>query len=378
MQETGTVRVSKLYKKYVTREGIVEAVKGISFDISEGEFYTLLGPSGCGKTTTLRGLAGLEKIDDGEISISGEVVAARNKFVPPFQRPIGMVFQSYAIWPHMTVAQNVAFPLKNEKKKHTKKEIDRLVNDALALVQLDNLGSRPAPNLSGGQQQRLALARALVYSPAVLLLDEPLSNLDAKLREEMRLELKSLVRRLGITTFYVTHDQLEALVLSDRIALMRDGQIIEEGKQYDLYMYPKYAFTAGFFGINNILDVTVSQVDQAGETVLLEAGLGKPIVADSRSMSVAAGQKIQIAIRPENLKIFKNDASAISDPGALEHMNILNGSVKEAIFLGNTIDYRIAIQDLTLRLTALPENLFAENTPVKVVFDSKHACLLEG
>jgi len=378
MQETGTVRVSKLYKKYVTREAIVEAVKGISFDISEGEFYTLLGPSGCGKTTTLRGLAGLEKIDDGEISISGEVVAARNKFVPPFQRPIGMVFQSYAIWPHMTVAQNVAFPLKNEKKKHTKKEIDRLVNDALALVQLDNLGSRPAPNLSGGQQQRLALARALVYSPAVLLLDEPLSNLDAKLREEMRLELKSLVRRLGITTFYVTHDQLEALVLSDRIALMRDGQIIEEGKQYDLYMYPKYAFTAGFFGINNILDVTVSQVDQAGETVLLEAGLGKPIVADSRSMSVAAGQKIQIAIRPENLKIFKNDSSAISDPGALEHMNILNGSVKEAIFLGNTIDYRIAIQDLTLRLTALPENLFAENTPVKVVFDSKHACLLEG
>ena len=182
MQKTGTVSVSDLYKKYSTREGVVEAVKRISFSIQEGEFYTLLGPSGCGKTTTLRGLAGLEQIDDGEIRISGEVVAGRNKFVPPYQRPIGMVFQSYAIWPHMTVAANVAFPLKNEKNKYSGKEIARRVEEALALVQLEGLGTRPAPNLSGGQQQRLALARALVAEPAVLLLDEPLSNLDAKPR----------------------------------------------------------------------------------------------------------------------------------------------------------------------------------------------------
>jgi iron(III) transport system ATP-binding protein len=377
MQNKGTVSVSDLYKKYATRDGEVEAVKRISFSIKEGEFYTLLGPSGCGKTTTLRGLAGLEQIDDGEIRISGEVVAGRNKFIPPYQRPIGMVFQSYAIWPHMTVAANVAFPLKNEKKKYSGKEIARRVEEALALVQLEGLGTRPAPNLSGGQQQRLALARALVAEPAVLLLDEPLSNLDAKLREEMRLELKNLVRRLGITTFYVTHDQLEALVLSDRIALMRDGHIIEEGKQYDLYMYPKYAFTAGFFGVNNILDAKVTRVDQTGGTVELDAGLGKPIVVAKRDMPVEIGQKIQVSIRPENFKIVKDDSSGATNMDASEHMNKLKGSVKEVIFLGDNIDYRIAIQDRTVRLTAHPENLFAENTPVTILFDSKHACLLE-
>jgi len=377
MQNKGTVSVSDLYKKYTTREGVVEAVKRISFSIKEGEFYTLLGPSGCGKTTTLRGLAGLEQIDDGEIRISGEVVAGRNKFIPPYQRPIGMVFQSYAIWPHMTVAANVAFPLKNEKKKYSGKEISRRVEEALALVQLEGLGTRPAPNLSGGQQQRLALARALVAEPAVLLLDEPLSNLDAKLREEMRLELKSLVHRLGITTFYVTHDQLEALVLSDRIALMRDGHIIEEGRQYDLYMYPKYAFTAGFFGVNNILNAKVTRVDQTGGTVELDAGLGNPVVVAKRDMPVEAGQTIQVAIRPENFRIVKDDSPVAPDTTASEHMNRLKGSVKEVVFLGDNIDYRIAVHDRTIRITAHPENLFAENTLVTIMFDSKHACLLE-
>ena len=378
MQNKGTVSVSDLYKKYTTREGVVEAVKRISFSIKEGEFYTLLGPSGCGKTTTLRGLAGLEQIDDGEIRISGEVVAGRNKFIPPYQRPIGMVFQSYAIWPHMTVAANVAFPLKNEKKKYSGKEISRRVEEALALVQLEGLGTRPAPNLSGGQQQRLALARALVAEPAVLLLDEPLSNLDAKLREEMRLELKSLVHRLGITTFYVTHDQLEALVLSDRIALMRDGLIIEEGRQYNLYMYPKYAFTASFFGVNNILDAKVIRIDQTGGTVELDAGLGEPIVVAKKDIPVEVGQNTQVAIRPENFRIVKDDSSGEPHMNASEHMNKLKGSVKEVVFLGDNIDYRIAVQDQTIRLMTHPENLFAENTPVTIMFDSKHACLLEN
>jgi iron(III) transport system ATP-binding protein len=377
MQTRGTISVSNLKKKYITREGTVEAVKGISFEVGVGEFYTVLGPSGCGKTTTLRGLAGLEQIDDGEIRISGEVVANRQKYVPPYRRPIGMVFQSYAIWPHMTVAENVAFPLRNEKK-YSRKEITQRVDEALALVQLQGLGGRPAPNLSGGQQQRLALARALVSTPAVLLLDEPLSNLDAKLREEMRLELKNLVRRLGITTFYVTHDQLEALVLSDRIALMRDGYIVEEGKQYDLYMYPRHAFTAGFFGVNNILAGEVIQTDPSCGTVQLEAGVGKPIVVDRRDMRVEIGQKIHVAIRPENLEIEEEGSRALSLIQAGEaHVNQLEGSVKEVVFLGDSIDYRIAVRDVLIRLKAHPEHLFAENTSVNILFDSKHACLLE-
>jgi iron(III) transport system ATP-binding protein len=373
MLKTGTISVSNLYKKYVTEEGTLEAVKGISFEVGAGEFYTVLGPSGCGKTTTLRGIAGLEQIDDGEIRISGELMSSRDKFIPPYQRPLGMVFQSYAIWPHMTVAENVAFPLKNEKKNYSKKEIDRLVDEALALVQLEGLGNRPAPNLSGGQQQRLALARALVYTPAVLLLDEPLSNLDAKLREEMRLELKGLVRRLGITTFYVTHDQLEALVLSDRIALMRDGHIIEEGKQNDLYRYPKYAFTASFFGINNIVDGEVIRIDPQGGTVQLDAGMGKPVVAVNRGITVRAGQKTQFAIRPENINITEAGAA----PASHETVNQLQGVVKEVVFLGNTIDYRIAVKDLLIRLSAHPDNYFSENTPVSIIFDAQHTCLLE-
>jgi iron(III) transport system ATP-binding protein len=377
MQKSGTVNVVNLHKKYITREATVEAVRGVSFDIEEGAFYTLLGPSGCGKTTTLRGLAGLEQIDDGEIRISGEVVASRRTFVPPYQRPLGMVFQSYAIWPHMTVAENVAFPLKNEKKKYSKKEIARKVDEALALVQLEGLGGRPAPNLSGGQQQRLALARALVSTPAVLLLDEPLSNLDAKLREEMRLELKRLVRRLGITTFYVTHDQLEALVLSDKIALMRDGRIIEEGRQYDLYMYPKHAFTAGFFGVNNILDGTVVRIDREGETVQCDTGLGKPLVVVKREIPVEVGQKTKIAIRPENIKIVKEDSAARSTSPPAEQMNQLKGVVKEVVFLGDSIDYRIEVNDVLIRLSAHPENLFPERSPVTILFDPKYACILE-
>src|SRR5680860_1028616 len=201
------VLVSNMSKSYSSKEGDVHAVKGISFRVGEGEFYTLLGPSGCGKTTTMRCIAGLEKLDGGQVMIGGDVVAEGRMSVPPYRRPIGMVFQSYAIWPHMSVAGNVAFPLKNSKtegKKYSSKQISSMVEEALCLVQLEGLGDRPAPNLSGGQQQRLALARALVARPSVLLLDEPLSNLDAKLREDMRLELKSLVKRLNITTFYVT------------------------------------------------------------------------------------------------------------------------------------------------------------------------------
>jgi len=366
------VRVEHLEKKY----GTVHAVKGISFDIKEGEFYTLLGPSGCGKTTTLRCLAGLERADGGEVFIKDRLVDNGRVFVPPYQRPIGMVFQSYAIWPHMTVAGNVAFPLKNERK-YSAKEIDRRVTEALDLVQLTGLGNRPAPNLSGGQQQRLALARALVATPAVLLLDEPLSNLDAKLREEMRLEIKNLTRRLGITTFYVTHDQLEALVLSDRIALMRDGKIIEEGNQYDMYMVPRYTFTADFFGVNNILSGTVIQADNKGKIAKLDLSLDAPIFAQIRDIPVEPHQNVQVAIRPENIS-FENIHSMLGAPDQRpEEINILKGVVKEIVFLGDTIDYRIAVKEKLLRVRAHPEMLFKENETVTMRFTPKHVCLLQ-
>ncbi len=376
MEEKISVRVSNLYKKYTSREGIVQAVKGVSFDVKDGEFYTLLGPSGCGKTTTLRCVAGLERIDQGEIMIESTVVASPRKFIPPYQRPIGMVFQSYAIWPHMTVAQNIAFPLKNLKKKYSTQEINRKIQEVLALVQLDGLGSRPAPNLSGGQQQRLALARALVYNPTVLLLDEPLSNLDAKLREEMRLELKGLSHRLGITTIYVTHDQLEALVLSDKIALMRDGQFIEEGAPYDLYMYPKHPFTATFFGINNILEGKVTHIDRANGMVQVDIGLEHPITSPIRDIPVEIGQKAQFALRPENINL-EDRSSTTSLIQAKENINTLEGLVKEAVFLGDFIDYKIDVKGKLFRVRTHPDMRFGQGTRVIVTFASKHACLLE-
>jgi len=373
MKETvSTVRVKNIYKKY----GDVPAVKGISFDIKEGEFYTLLGPSGCGKTTTLRSLAGLERINSGEIFIREQLVDNGQVFIPPYQRPIGMVFQSYAIWPHMTVAGNIAFPLKNEKQKYSASEIDKKVEEALELVQLAGLAKRPAPNLSGGQQQRLALARALVATPAVLLLDEPLSNLDAKLREEMRLELKKLTRSLGITTFFVTHDQLEALVLSDSIALMRDGVIVEEGNQYDMYMYPKYNFTADFFGVNNILEGTVTHVDRSRKLVQLDLSLGHPILAEIRDAPIETGQKVQVALRPENITFDGVSALVGSKDSTNVEINKLEGSITEIIFLGDYIDYRVVVNETQLRVRAHPQVLFNENDKVSINFTSKDVCLL--
>jgi iron(III) transport system ATP-binding protein len=368
---TSIVRVNKIEKYY----GKVCAVKGISFDIKEGEFYTLLGPSGCGKTTTLRSLAGLERIDRGEVFIREQVVDNGRIFVPPYRRPIGMVFQSYAIWPHMTVAGNVAFPLKNEKK-YTSKEIDKMVDDALDLVQLSGLGARPAPNLSGGQQQRLALARALVYTPAVLLLDEPLSNLDAKLREEMRLELKNLTRRLGITTFYVTHDQLEALVLSDRIALMRDGEIVEEGNHYDMYMHPKHSFTADFFGVNNILDATISTVDSGRGMARLELASGQNITAPLRDFPVETGQKVKVAIRPENILFDKVSSTEMLLDYRGQDVNKIEARVNEVVFLGDYCDYRVVANDRQLRVRTHPEVLLPQDSAVTLMIIPRHVCIL--
>jgi iron(III) transport system ATP-binding protein len=245
------------------------------------------------------------------------------------------------------------------------------------LVQLTGLANRPAPHLSGGQQQRLALARALVATPAVLLLDEPLSNLDAKLREEMRLEIKNLTRRLGITTFYVTHDQLEALVLSDRIALMRDGRIVEEGDRYEMYMFPKYNFTADFLGVNNILSGTVIQVDSKQKIAQLDLSLNAPIFAQVRDIPVEVNQKVEVAIRPENIILMDVRSMGGHSVQTPEGGNQLKGVVKEIVFLGDTIDYRIVVEETLLRVRAHPEILLAENEMVTMRFIPKHVCLLQ-
>src|SRR2546422_4589811 len=243
------LKVSGLCTEYIDEHGnAVRAAQDVSFEVPPGKLFTLLGPSGCGKTTTLRSIAGLERPRAGEILVGGEIIYSSTKqvFVPPNRRGLGMVFQSYAIWPHMTVFENAAFPLQVGKKRSPRKQIQERVMRVLKVVALEEMAERQATDLSGGQQQRLALARALVLEPPLLLLDEPLSNLDAKLREEMRFELKRLQRELGITGIYVTHDQVEALAMSNRVAVMRDGRIEQVGAPRAVYESPSSRFVADF------------------------------------------------------------------------------------------------------------------------------------
>src|SRR5688572_14008521 len=251
------LKVDGLFTEYPNEKGqVVKAAQDVSFTVDEGRLFTLLGPSGCGKTTTLRSIAGLERPRAGEIYVNDRVVysSARNVFVAPNRRGFGMVFQSYAIWPHMNVFQNSAFPLEVGEKSYSRKDMRDKVMRVLRAVQLDHLADREATKLSGGQQQRLALARALVMEPALLLLDEPLSNLDAKLRERMRFELKRLQRELRITTVYVTHDQSEALALSHAIAVMSEGRIQQIGTAREIYERPVNAFVADFVGTTNFVE----------------------------------------------------------------------------------------------------------------------------
>ena len=319
------ITVTGLNKIFSTPEGPVHAVKDMSFEVPKGEFYTLLGPSGCGKSTTLRCIAGLERPEGGEISIDNTRVVSSTFSLPPNERDIGMVFQSYAIWPHMTVFKNVEFPLKQTRPKPSKAERKERVMNALSVVQMDRLASRPTPYLSGGQQQRVALARALVSNPKVLLLDEPLSNLDAKLREELRLEIKELVARLGITTVYVTHDQLEALVMSDRISVILNGEIAQEAAPKDLYIWPKNFFVAQFIGQLNFFEGTVG--DKTDKDMgFVENPHTKflcPLPPD-----IEKGTKVTVAIRPQFFTISKRREG---------DENVLEGKVKRALFVGDSI-----------------------------------------
>ncbi len=324
MPDAPILSVAALAKSY-SRSGA--GLKGVSLDVAEGEFFTILGPSGCGKTTLLRCIAGLEHPDAGTIAIGGEPVfdAARGLAAPPDRRRIGMVFQSYAIWPHMSVFENVAFPLRT-RGGSTRGDIARRVAAGLATVGLDGLGDRPATALSGGQQQRLALARAIVDAPRLLLLDEPLSNLDTGLRERMRTELRRLQRELGITTIYVTHDQTEAMALSDRVAVMREGKVVQLGPPEEIYDRPNCRFVAGFIGSSNLLAGEVVAFDGIGRPGRIACALGT--LAAVFRHEAEPGMKVWIAIRPEHLVPAEDG---------------LHGFIRSVTFLGETTEWIVDV-----------------------------------
>ena len=327
--------------------GKTVAVDGVDLDIGKGEFMTFLGPSGCGKTTTLRMIAGLIEPTDGEIRVGGKLLSSPGtKVVPPEKRNMGMVFQSYAVWPHMTVFENVAFPLRNLKK--SKEEIGKRVRDALELVKLYGLEDRYPSNLSGGQQQRVALARAMAIEPDILLFDEPLSNLDAKLREEMRFELKEIQRRIGVTSIYVTHDQAEAMAISDRIAVMSHGQIKQIGKPREIYDSPEDPFTAEFIGLANFFPGKAT----SEKTVCL-AGRQELEIDGCRELNM--GADVILSIRPHNIKIYKE---------VNKTRNELQGIVEKGAYLGDKVDYRVRVGDSILRIQTPPGEVFTEGTKV--------------
>ncbi|MGV6872396.1 ABC transporter ATP-binding protein [Pseudochelatococcus sp. B33] len=321
--------LTKLYKD--SKSGGIGGVKEASFNVNRGEFFTLLGPSGCGKTTTLRCIAGLVQPDKGSITIDAKPVFDDEKQIalPTNRRSIGMVFQSYAIWPHLSVFENVAFPLRvDQKRRHSNSEIRKRVLEALEVVGLHSFEARSSTQLSGGQQQRLALARAIVHRPALLLLDEPLSNLDVKLREGMRAELQRLQKEAGITALYVTHDQGEALAMSDSIAVFDRGEIIQRGTPDEIYYAPRNRFVASFIGSANMIPGQVVAGDASRLNVRLHDG--SVIGCAPPAWRADAGKSVTVCVRPESIRLGAGDGSERPD------RNSISGRVSNRVFLGNT------------------------------------------
>ncbi|PYN24316.1 MAG: ABC transporter ATP-binding protein [Candidatus Rokuibacteriota bacterium] len=332
-----------ILKSLSKRYGDVGAVDGLSLEVKPGELLALLGPSGCGKTTTLRLVAGFLAPEAGEIWVGDRCLSSPASVVPPERRRMAMIFQSYALWPHMTVAQNVAYGLRF-KPGLSRGDREARVREMLRVVQLAGYEGRYPGELSGGQQQRVAVARALVVEPEILLLDEPLSNLDANLREEMRFEIRRLHETFGNTTLYVTHDQGEAMVISDRIAVLKAGKVAQAGTADDLYHRPRTRFVAEFIGRTNVLDgVAVARDTVAHGHVRLRVA----------TADLEPGARVALSIRPHQLRLGEPGAAA---GGA----NAFRGTVRRAAFLGDSVDYEIAVadSDLVLRAAAAPTPRF--------------------
>jgi len=344
MGELQLVQLSKTYDNVV-------AVDDLTLTIHDGEFLTLLGPSGCGKTTTLRMVAGFIRPTQGSILLDGKAITSveRRMYLPPEQRKMGMVFQSYAVWPHMTVLQNVAYPLKFMRVDRAgARERAELV---LGLVKLHGMAERYPHQLSGGQQQRVALARALIMEPKVLLLDEPLSNLDAKLREEMRFEITELQKRVQITIVYVTHDQVEAMTMSDRVVVMNQGRVLQVGTPREIYENPADLFVASFIGSANFLDAQV--LGHEGRTLIMQIAAGQQLLR-YRVDQPPADDRVTLVVRPENLTLCSPDGAP------------LTGTVRRRVYRGNHLDYLIQVGGTQLRAEAACSVEFSEGNEVGI------------
>ena len=355
------LRIQNLVKYF----GNDRAVDGISFDLREGEFLTLLGPSGCGKTTTLMCIAGLHKPDAGEITVGGKSFTSmeNNIFLQPEKRDIGMVFQSYAIWPHMTVEKNISYPL--EVRNYDTGEIEDRVMEVIRLVGLEDMAGKDATQLSGGQQQRAALARAIVCDPSLLLFDEPLSNLDLKLREKMRLELKRIQNEVGITSVYVTHDQAEALVMSDEIIVMSKGKIEQTGGPHSIYAKPTNRYVSNFIGMANLLEGKIVAISKTGLGEISiyqdDESITIPCVVDDDTLQ--EGDAAVLSVRPENVYANKEKPEGPT----------IKGEVIQTVFLGNYVDCRVRWGNFEWKIQAHPRENLREGESVYIRLDSNHA-----
>ncbi len=353
--------IERLAKAFGAGRRRVDAVREVTLDVAPGSVFTLLGPSGCGKTTTLRCVAGLERADAGLISLAGRPVSdpRRRVHVPPNRRGLGMVFQTPTVWPHMTVRENVAFPLVTGplRERPSRKDVARRVAGALELVRLEGLDSRPATDLSGGQQQRLTLARAIVAEPRMLLLDEPLSALDARLREEIRDDLRRIQQELGLTALYVTHDQHEALSLSHRVAVMRNGRLEQLGAPREIYERPANAFVAGLVGAANLLAGVVSGT--ADGRVFVETAHGR-LTAPADGTRHARGAQVVVVARPESIRLAAGGAARV---------------VSHA-FLGDAVELVVRAHGDDLRVRLAPRDALDPGVAVTLTFDNERLAVL--
>jgi ABC-type Fe3+/spermidine/putrescine transport system ATPase subunit len=353
------LRLERISKSF----GDFKAIDDLNLTVQQGEVFALLGPSGCGKSTTLRQIAGLDHPDSGTISLRDKVLFSSDSgdCVPPQKRNMGMVFQSYAIWPHLSVFETVAYPLRLRRRPAD--EIDRNTRAMLRQVGLEDMADRPSTNLSGGQQQRVALARALVYQPDVLLLDEPFSNLDVKLREQMRVELKLLQRQVGVTVILVTHDQSEALSLSDRIAVMNAGRVEQVGSPMELYENPATPFVRDFIGQTTKVPVDVIGAEEGSVQVSLGNGSNKLTCTASRLSSITVGTKAAACIRPESVRI----GSGVVEPDG----NVLQGSIEALLFLGDRFECAVRVDGVPMVVYAPRTERLLEGQTVKIQVPSQ-------